>query len=710
MDISIHEDTTFLITNELGDVVPGTANGLYWQDTRFLSNYEMHLNDQHPVLLDARAARYQATHFLTNPTMGEFQRESLAIIRQHTVGQSLHEDIDISNYSDSPAEFILTLGFGVDFAHIFEVKGSINSPGEDVCPPSGLSQEMSPDGKTIRLIAFEDNFARATILQFSHRPVATAGQQSVSFPISLQPGQSWHLCVDISTRTGTKQSTTANLETHHLASSSIVSNREAELRQSEQAYLLASPTLETDHEALKMAYDQSIRALATLRIKGQGPTDGELLLAAGIPWFMAVFGRDALITALQAMPYHPDLARAGLRFLASHQGTKVDRLSAEEPGRILHESRFGFLGGCRRVIPALPYYGTVDATPLFLITLYEYYQATGDLDFVRELQDNIRRALEWMDNYGDRDGDGYLEYIREAKAGLTNQGWKDSGTAIRFHDGRFPDAPIALCEVQGYAYDARLRTADLLDSLGNRVEATKQRQVATELRHRFNVDFWMPEHEFYAVALDRDKKKVDSIASNPGHLLWSGIIDKDRAALLARRLLSGDMFSGWGVRTMSTAEASYNPISYQNGSVWPHDNSIIAAGLARYGFYDEAITIILATLAATSRFPGYQPPELFCGYSRTYYDFPVAYPTACSPQAWASGAILLMLTSLLRLSLDVPAKKIRISPLPPLPGIGFLRLTGLPVGNDTLDIDATSTTDELKIRVLHAPAGFDIQF
>ncbi|MCL5257414.1 MAG: hypothetical protein M1319_06415 [Chloroflexi bacterium] len=707
MDISIHEDTTFLITNELGDVEPGTATGLYWHDTRFLSGYQMRLNDQRPVLLDARAARHEATHFLSTPAIGQIQREDLAIIRKHVVGHGLHEDIDINNYSDSPAEFIMTIGFGVDFAHIFEVKGAISASGESMCPPVDLSQDISPDGKTIRIFSREEDFERSTVLQFSQRPVATAGQQSVSFPISLQPNQGWHLCVDIFTLVGQEEHATKSAETHNRANALNVTGREDELRRSEQAYLLASPTMETDHEALKIAYDQSIRALAALRIKAPGLAEGEYLLAAGIPWFMAVFGRDTLITSFQAMPYHPDLARAGLRFLAEHQGTKVDKLSAEEPGKILHEYRFGFLGGCRRIIPVLPYYGTIDATPLFLITLSEYYRTTGDLEFVRGLQDNIHRALDWMDNCGDRDGDGYLEYIREAKVGLANQGWKDSGTAIRFHDGRFPEPPIALCEVQGYAYDARRRSAELLAALGCKEAATQER-LAAELRDRFNKDFWMPEHEFYAVALDSSKRKVDSITSNPGQLLWSGIVDKDRAGLIAKRLLSGDMFSGWGVRTMSTAETSYNPIAYQNGSVWPHDNSIIAAGLARYGFFDEAITIILALLAATSRFPGYQPPELFCGYSRTHYDFPVAYPTASSPQAWASAAILLILTSLLRLDFNAPAKKISISPLPPLPGIGFLRLTGIRIGDDTLDIDATSTTDELQVRVVHAPSGFKV--
>ena len=357
----------------------------------------------------------------------------------------------------------------------------------------------------------------------------------------------------------------------------------------------------------------------------------------------------------------------------------------------------------------MPYYGSVDSTPLFLIALSEYYRVTGDLSLATELRDNVRRAVTWMREYGDRDSDGYIEYLREGTVGLQNQGWKDSGTAIRFADGSFPEAPIALCEVQGYAYDARLRTAELYDALDEPDEAAALREEARSLKERFNHDFWMPDRGYYALGLDSDKRQIDSITSNPGHLLWSGIAEREKATLVANRLLSGEMFSGWGVRTMSINEASYNPTAYQNGAVWPHDNSIIAAGLAKYGFVDESLTIILAHTRDRHEVPREPRAELFCGYSRVGFDFPVAYPTACSPRAWSAGSIMFMLSTLLGLEIDAPNKRVQLKPLPPLPGISGMELTGLHVGTDTLDIKATSTTDRLEFEVTRAPAGFQVQ-
>lgn len=411
----------------------------------------------------------------------------------------------------------------------------------------------------------------------------------------------------------------------------------------------AAPVLRTDSDVLRRAYDRSVHDLAALRIKGQDLCQGEVAIAAGIPWFMALFGRDSLITAYQALPFYPDLARGVLRHLGRLQGTRVDLLSAEEPGKILHEYRYGQLTGTQRFIPAFPYYGTIDATPLFLVLLAAVYQVTRDLEFARSIRDCALGALEWMDRYGDRDGDGYLEYLRAAEAGIDNQGWKDSFDAVRFRDGRLAEAPIALCEVQGYAYAARVGMAEVFDALDEPERSARLRTQAEELKKRFNHDFWLEDRGYYAEALDCDKRRVDSLTSNPGHLLWCGIADEAKARRVAERLVSPELFSEWGVRTMATTEGGYNPISYHNGSVWPHDNSLIVAGLARYGFIAEASRIVEGLLAALEQYDDHRLPELFAGYSRGEVAFPVEYPTASRPQAWASGAIFLLLSSMLGL-------------------------------------------------------------
>jgi glycogen debranching enzyme len=375
---------------------------------------------------------------------------------------------------------------------------------------------------------------------------------------------------------------------------------------------------------------------------------GHSLPAAGLPWFMALFGRDSLITSYQMLPFNSELAVTTLRALAETQGKEQVEFTEEEPGRILHELRFGELTYFRER-PQSPYYGASDTTPLFLVLLDEYERWTGDINLVRLLEPNARAALNWIDHFGDRDGDGYIEYQRKTNLGLENQCWKDSWNSILFHDGRLAPAPRATCEIQGYAYDAKVRCARLAREIWKDAAlAAKLEAQAAELKRRFNQDYWIPDRRFFAVALDGHKTKVDSLCSNIGHLLWSGIVDDDKAQAIRDHLMSPNMFSGWGIRTMAQSEAGYNPIEYHNGTVWPHDCSIVAAGLARYGFRKEAADVIAGIFEASIPFR-HRLPEVFAGYERTKTRFPVQYTTACIPQAWAAGAPMLGIRTLLGL-------------------------------------------------------------
>jgi glycogen debranching enzyme len=376
------------------------------------------------------------------------------------------------------------------------------------------------------------------------------------------------------------------------------------------------------------------------------------------------------------LPFNSELAATTLRALADAQGKKEVELTEEEPGRILHELRFGEMTHFHER-PQAPYYGASDTTPLFLVLLDEYERWTGDTNLVRELEPNARAALNWMDKYGDRDGDGYIEYERKTKLGLDNQCWKDSWNSILFHDGTLAPTPRATCEIQGYAYDARVRCARLAREIWkDEALAVKLETQAAELKRRFNQDFWIPDRKFFAVALDGRKRKVDSLCSNIGQLLWSGIVDDDKAQNVRDHLMSPKMFSGWGIRTMAEGEGGYNPIEYHNGTVWPHDNSFIAAGLARYGFRQEAASVIAGIFEA-SLFFNHRLPEVFAGYERAKTRYPVQYTTACIPQAWAAASPMLGFRTLL--GLEPKGGKLTTVEDPILPyWMGTLTVDGIP--------------------------------
>jgi len=433
--------------------------------------------------------------------------------------------------------------------------------------------------------------------------------------------------------------------------------------------------MSTDNDVLRHTYRQSLVDLAALRFRPL-KTLSYSLPAAGLPWFMALFGRDSLITAYEALPFQPHLARTTLEALTHWQANEDDAFRDAEPGKILHELRLGVLTmvGER---PHSPYYGTHDATPLFLILLDEYERWANDRDFIRSLKPAAMRALKWIERYGDPDGDGYLEYQTRSKEGLVNQCWKDSWNSILFSDGSAAKGPIATCEIQGYAYDARMRTARLAREVWNDSALAKrlERDAAT-LRERFNRDFWIAGRGHYALALDGEKRPVDAMTSNVGHLLWSGIVPSDRAAQLTRRLMSAEMFTGWGIRTMSAKDAGYNPIEYHDGTVWPHDTALVAEGMRRYGHREEASHLALMLIQAAAAFE-YRLPEVFAGFGREETGAPVEYPTASRPQAWAAGAPLMALRT--ALGLDAINGKLRVDPHLS-EGWGEVRLENIPIG------------------------------
>ena len=446
------------------------------------------------------------------------------------------------------------------------------------------------------------------------------------------------------------------------------------MRRNLERWIDEAPRLECDSESLKATYRRSLVDLAALRFSPL-IAGGRSLPAAGLPWFMTMFGRDSIFTSLQALPFTSELAATTLRALGDWQGVGLDDFRDEDPGRILHEMRYGELTAFEER-PHSPYYGSVDATPLYVVLLDEYERWTGDRALVRELEVEARAALNWIDEYADLQGTGYVWYKRRnEKTGLENQCWKDSWDSISFRDGRLPGFPRATCELQGYAYDAKLRGARLARLVWkDPAFADRLEKEAADLKRRFNRDFWVEDGEYFAIALDADGEQVDALASNNGHLLWSGIVDKSKAKALARHLLGPRLFSGWGVRTLAEGEGRYNPIGYHVGTVWPFDNSFIAWGLRKYGFKEEAAVIAGGILDAAQFFAG-RLPEAFGGYKRAETMYPVQYPTACSPQAWSTGAPLLLLRTML--GLEPLGDHLVVDPALPS-AIGHLELLDIP--------------------------------
>jgi glycogen debranching enzyme len=639
--ITILEGSTFCICDERGDI-DGETQGLFADDTRFLSLLRLTVNGEKPLLLSQGKVEYfSAAFYLRNPLAGGLPQDSLSITRHRFVGEGMQDRVVVQNVSMEPLACKLALELGTDFADILSVKEHDFALGDParaapLPPPVGCRYEEEHNQFVLEEA---DGAGRARTQVILSDRGAIEGAKVV-YDLELEPRESWELRLDM----------LASIDGDAVAPRAAERRFGEEMtrvRESLAAWQLRVPQIRADWDQLARAFFQSVSDLASLRMR-RGDRAGRLP-AAGMPWFMTVFGRDTIITCLQTLLFGPELARTALEVLAELQARDDNPDVDAEPGKIVHELRTG------RAAEHWfrTYYGTVDATPLYLVLLSEVWRWTDDSLLVRELKEPALKALAWIDEYGDRDGDGFVEYERRTPRGLENQSWKDSGDSQRFTDGTIARAPIAPCEVQGYVYDAKLRTAELAREVWrDRVLAERLEHDAEELRRAFNDRFWSTDRGgYYVLALDGEKRQVDALCSNVGHLLWSGIVPTDRVDAIVDSLMGEQLWSGWGVRTMSTGDAGYNPLAYHNGTVWPHDNSLIAHGLARHARWPEAQRIVRRMLSAAAHF-NYQLPEVFAGLPRAETPFPIAYPTAARPQAWAAGTPVLLLQVLLGLEPD----------------------------------------------------------
>jgi glycogen debranching enzyme len=682
--VTLIEGGTFCISSPTGDVQRDRPHGLFISDTRVLSCWRLAIDGQ-PVenlsTVEEPTEPYRAMFIGRTPPRRWAADSTMLVMRTRYVGDGMREDVVLRNFGHEPAGVTLTMAVDADFADLFAVKeGRITAP-------HGVAVDLAAASMTYTLAAPDDT--RIARIAATGEPSVTPGR--FTFRVVVPGRSQWSTSFEVDTAVPGRQ-VSASHRTREPIDVSAPARRL-------QAWRLSNPTVSTPDAAFDATLQTGARDLGSLQIEDPEQPNCPIL-AAGAPWFMALFGRDSLLTGWMALGLDPHLALCTLRTLARLQGTRVDPLTEEEPGRILHEVRLGreatlALGG------GTAYYGTVDATPLFVMLL-------GELDRWGGLPDEDRpsliaaadRALGWITDYGDVDGDGFVEYQRHTDRGLANQGWKDSFDGVTHADGHAAAPPIALCEVQGYAYAAFQARAALADGDGDTAVAAQWRSRASRLKAAFNLAFWMPDSEAFALALDGAKRQVDATASNMGHCLWTGIVDDDKAAAVAAHLAGPTMSSGFGIRTLAADMTAFNPMSYHNGSVWPHDTAIAVAGLANYGFTDEAQRISLDLIDASDHFGG-RLPELFCGFDRTDFAWPVPYPTSCSPQAWAAAAPRLLLRSLLRFNPDVPHGQLQVCPIVPerlLP----LRVQHVPLAGTRIDV---TVDPEGRVDVDGLPAG-----
>lgn len=704
----------FAVAGRLGDIWPPGARdqGAYFEDTRFLSKLRLCVAGGPPVVLSTQSsAEYTSQVDLTVTSAhfgGVFQDpvNFLHLRREQLIDENFIERLTLTNYLVRDVEYYVEYEFAADFADQFEVRGARRRARGTYFRP------LVRDGRAVLCYQGRDGVLyRCEIFFPTRAPDALDGGRA-RFDFRLGPNQS------------------ASLELHALPSIHAVrsgtSLREAadatrregyqpppiatELPESDWTFPGSDPgtvapaprrfderigsaradyrawagecaRIDSNEEAFDWALAQAVADLKALGIRW----GGQRVISAGVPWYASPFGRDALITGFQSLLVNPQIAREALLFLAAHQGKREDDFREEEPGKILHEIRRGELARTGEV-PHTPYYGSVDATPLFLILYTEYLQWTDDRATGEHLLPAAEAALKWIENFGDKDGDGFVEYRRKTERGLRNQGWKDSWDGVPHLDGTPAEPPIALVEVQGYCIDARRRMARLYRRLGRREDAARCTSAALKLQKRLDEAFWMEKAGTYALALDGEKRQVQSVTSNAGHLLFSRAVPDERARRVARTLMSPDSFSGWGIRTLARGQAAFNPLSYHDGTIWPHDNSLCAMGFANYGMHGLAARVLAGAYDACRQFRHFRLPELFCGLARGEGDLVVAYPVSCSPQAWSSGALFLLLRASLGLYPDAPRKTLRIinPQLPPF--LDELTLEGVRIGGTRLTL------------------------
>jgi glycogen debranching enzyme len=659
--VQILEGNTFVVSDDKGDIEASSTDptGLFSFDTRFLSRWVLTVNGQRLTALSTDDMQYFQTRFFLVPGSGTVYVDAkLSVIREREVADGFREELRVLNHDNEPVDLEIRIEAASDFADLFEVKDALKKKGQ-------YGNEVVDNSLVLRYQ--RETYVRETWISAS--AAATVDAKGLTFHVTVPGHGEWATELEVVASQGSPDG----------AADGPISIRgqrrvRRDMTRGLEKWLQRAPTVDCDWEPLEHIYRRCMTDLAALRFSTL-TMPGRALPAAGLPWFMTIFGRDSIFTSLQALPFTSELAATTLLALGERQGTRIDDFRDEDPGRILHEMRYGEMTAFEER-PHSPYYGNADATMLYVVLLDEYERWTGDTKLVRDLEHAARAALAWIDEYADRQGNGYVSYQRRnAKTGLENQCWKDSWDSISYRNGDLPGFPRATCELQGYAYDAKMRGARLARLVWkDPAFADQLEKEAADLKRRFNRDFWIKDGEYFAVALDGDGRQVDSLTSNIGHLLWSGIVDASKARAVVRHLMSPQMFTGWGVRTLAEGEARYNPIGYHVGTVWPFDNSFIAWGLRRYGFKAEAAAIVAGILEAAEVFDG-RLPEAFGGYARSSTRYPVQYPTACSPQAWSTGAPLLLLRA--GLGLEPNGDNLVVDPALPK-RIGNLELLDLP--------------------------------
>jgi glycogen debranching enzyme len=682
----LKHDEAFVVANRRGDL-PGIADsefGFYVEGTRFLRQLELRVHGHRPIVLNAGVAEdaMQASVDLTNPDVPlgpqvVLPGRSFRVARRMTVhaGQ-LYQLLLVESFTHEPHDVSVTIAFAADFVDVFEVRGH---PRER----RGISLPPDVQGGAVRL-AYRglDDLTRTTTLTFTPPPVQLDAERA-EYRLRLEPGASFEITLVAAADTETGRPRPASYGEALRRRRAVVDGLDRD-----------ATDVRCDHDLFAVWVARSRRDLHLLLTE----TAQGFVPYAGIPWYVAPFGRDALITAMQVLPFEPRIAAGTLRYLARHVGDVDDDFTDQEPGKIIHELRRGEMASCRE-IPFIPYYGSVDAPPLFLMLLGEYWKWTADEVLLHELWPTAERVLGWMLRAADA-GDGYLSYHRRSPRGLVNQGWKDSHDAVMHASGHLAPPPIALAEVQGYQYAALHAAADLAAvlRLGDRAVALRER--ARRLRERFEAEFWLPDQAYYALALDGERRPCRVISSNPGHLLWTRLVSESRAHIVARRLLADDMYSGWGVRTLATGERLYNPMSYHNGSVWPHDTAIAAVGMRRYGLGESFLTVTTGLFESVLQFENMRMPELFCGFSRVEGYGPTQYPVACAPQAWAAGVVFMLIGALLGLAPDAADNQLTLN-RPQLPAwLSWIELRGLTLRTSRISLRASQGHNGAAIEML----------
>jgi glycogen debranching enzyme len=688
--LTINQGQTVLACEPDGRIQGGSDKGLFFFDTRVISVYDLAANGASFKLLNAGPVYYYASRsMLTNEAIetedGPIPAAVLSVTLSRSIDGGLHEDIDITNYGSRKVRFNLEIVIRSDFADIFEIKA------DEIVRRGRVTTDWNDASATLRTGYANGSFHREIVVQptLSDSRCRYANGR-LTFDVEIERGRHWHTCLLYTLVDGERRYDPPKVCLAHADDS--------RLGQQLSDWRNEVLKLSTSNEEFYRFYAQSVEDLASLRLPLEGTDHLRFVPAAGIPWFVALFGRDTLITAMQTSLLYPVFARGVLETLGELQATERDDDRDAEPGKILHELRFGELAVLKK-IPHTPYYGSADATPLYITTLHLAWRSTGDRGLLERHLATAERCLAWIDEYGDRDRDGFQEYQTRSKRGYENQGWKDAGDAVMDIDGSPVRGPKALCELQGYVFDAWRRMADIYIYLGLDEKAAGLREKADMLRRRFDEAFWDEGAGFYAYCLDGDKRKILSIASNPGHLLWSGIVPKEKAGKVVERLLRPDMWSGWGIRTLSADHPSFNPHSYQNGSIWPHDNGLIAIGFKRYGFHLEAARIARDVSEACSYFRLHQMPELYAGLQRTGACFPVQYVGANVPQAWAAGSVFAFLQSIIGFQPHGDQGVLYLDPWLPtwLPDLTFRDLR---VGTEIFDLQINGKGEEVEIRVL----------